>query len=84
MKIIKNMTAEKLDNMTNTLREKVNKYFNLKIESRTDIEDYIFALMTSLKDIHGYEETAKKLETLIKDIEDIETDDIVKMRTFIK
>ena len=70
------MTAKELDIMVNAMRTKYHK-----IDSRLDITDKIWYLKEALYKI-GTVALALELSKLYYEIEEIDTDEIVKLGTF--
>lgn len=70
------MMAKELDKMANAMRTKYHE-----VNSRKDITDKIWYLKEGLKAI-GRNELAEELISLYNEIENIDTDEIVKIGTF--
>ena len=72
------MLAKELDIMVNAMR---TKYY--KVNSRSQLQNDIWHLYEGLKAI-GREELANELYKLYFEIEDIDTTELVELRTFVK
>ena len=72
------MLAKQLDTMVKTMR---TEYY--KVNSRSQLQNYIWHLYEGLKAI-GREELANELHKLYFEIEDIDTTELVELRTFVK
>ena len=72
------MLAKQLDTMVKAMR---TKYY--KVNSRSQLQNDIWHLYEGLKAI-GREELANELHKLYFEIEDIDTTELVELRTFVK
>ena len=72
------MLAKELDIMVNAMR---TNYYG--VNSRSELQNDIWHLYEGLKAI-GREELANELHKLYFEIEDIDTTELVKLRTFVK
>lgn len=72
------MLAKELDTMVKTMR---TEYY--KVNSRSQLQNDIWHLYEGLKVI-GREELANELHKLYFEIEDIDTTELVELRTFVK
>ena len=70
------MTATELDVMVNAMRTKYNK-----VESRLRLEDSIYYMSKGLRAI-GRNELAEELDKLYSEIDEIDTDELIKTGTF--
>ena len=70
------MKAKELDTMVNAMRSRKNKF-----NARIDVTDIIWDLHEGLNAI-GRNELAKELIKLYAEIEEIDTEEIVKIGTF--
>ena len=72
------MLAKQLDAMVKTMR---TEYY--KVNSRSQLQNDIWHLYEGLTVI-GREELANELHKLYFEIEDIDTEELVELRTFVK
>ena len=70
------MTAKELDTMVNAMRSNFNK-----INARIDVSDPIYYLIKGLRAI-GRNDLAEELNKLYSEIDEVDTNELVKIGTF--